>query len=74
MPHDCKGQVVEVGQEVVMRFIVKSVSQNEDYCNCMIESVYPMKPAGGPSSLSVNTKQVEVVREADWRAIAQERT
>ena len=70
MPHDCSGNVVEVGQEVVVRFLVKSVSQNAEYCNCTLESIYPMPGVGGGSMLSVNTKQVEVVKKAGWRCSA----
>jgi hypothetical protein len=69
MPHDKFGKVVEVGQEVIVRFRVTGVSQTEEYCNCNIESIEGMPPTGAKTSLgAINTKQVEVVKAADWRS------
>jgi len=67
MPHDKMGSVVEVGQQVTVRFKVLSVSQNVDYCNCHIEVIEPMYPGSQKVTLNLNTRQVEVLKQADWR-------
>lgn len=68
MPHDCKGRVVEVGQEVIVRFEVKAVQQCENDCNVDLESVLGMPPSFAKTRLcQINTKQIEVTKEAKWR-------
>lgn len=67
MPHDINGKLVEVGQEVVMRFKVTAVQAGEEYCNVNLESVEKLYPATtyGTTLSAVNTKQIEIVKEAE---------
>ena len=63
MPHDANGQLVEVGEEVIVRFKVKEVLTSENYCNVRLESVLGMPPDSHKTTISaINTKQVEVVK------------
>jgi len=63
MPHDKNGKLVENGARVRVDFIVTNVYQTEGdgYCNASLETVEPMFPGQHKTSLTVNTKQVEVV-------------
>lgn len=63
MPHDSKGNLVKVGDEVVIRGKVTSVQTGEDYCNCTVE-LAPMPPRTTPEHWTGNTKQVEVASSA----------
>lgn len=59
MPHDAFNQVLQPGDIVMVPFFVKSVNQNEDYCNLDLSSVIEMPPEMRPTTLSyINTKQV----------------
>jgi hypothetical protein len=63
MPHDKFGRVINVGDEVIVRFKVEQVSTGEEYCNVQIKSIETMPPY--PDSFivlsAVNTKQCEKV-------------
>ena len=61
MPHDIDGTPVEVGQEVLVRFKVISVTPSEEYCNVNLETIEPMHPGEYKSTFTFNTKQVRVV-------------
>lgn len=66
MPHDAKGRLIEVGDTVLMPFRVKMVHAGEDFCNCDLQSIYPMPGDGSRTSLSaVNTRQVLRARFGD---------
>ena len=59
MPHDKNGSLLHVGDEVYMRFIVKSISTEERDCNVNLESVEPRFPTQYKTELcAVNTRQV----------------
>lgn len=46
MPHDIKGQLLNVGDEVVLRGKVKSIdSEQPTYCNITLQTVNGMEPA-----------------------------
>ena len=65
MPHDRNGLVVAPGDIVTMKFRVKNVHANEDFCNCDLESIEMMPGNRQPTTLSaVNTRQVERVTTA----------
>lgn len=64
MPHDRNGNLVSVGDIVTIAFKVKSVTMNEEFCNCNLESCLKM-----PGSLddrinlsAVNTAQTQIER------------
>ena len=59
MPHLKHGQVVNVGDEVVIRAAVKSVTTGEEYCNLTVETVEPMYPGDYKSSITINARQAE---------------
>jgi hypothetical protein len=62
MPHDIDGKLIEVGDRVVMAFVVKSVSTGEEYCNLGLESVERLWPGEHTTYLGeVNAKQVRRV-------------
>jgi hypothetical protein len=62
MPHDANGKVLQVGDEVVLRCIVKRVEPGESYCNVSIETLWHMPPYHEPSTLTaLNTRQLELV-------------
>ncbi len=62
MPHDAKGNLLKVGDKVVIPGTVTQVFASEDYCNCSVELEHGMPPTGSKSSVSaINTKQVEKV-------------
>ena len=67
MPHDVKGEVIEVGDEVIIRYKVKAVHQAEDYCNVDLETYLGMPPDFSKTNLSaINTKQMQKVAGKTW--------
>lgn len=60
MPHDSNGKLVQAGDLVSVRCEVVSVHQSEDYCNVSLKTVLFMPPYTEGTSLTLNTKQVEV--------------
>lgn len=58
MPHDKNGLVINPGDRVVVEFVVKTVTQTEEYCNATLETVEGMPPEGHKSSLTLNARQV----------------
>ena len=62
MPHDAKGNLLQVGDKVVILGVVTRVLASEDYCNVDVELEHLMPPNNTKSSVSaINTKQVEKV-------------
>lgn len=62
MPHSKNGKLVQVGDKVLIRATVKSVSPGDEYCNCTVEAD-PMPPYEQGYSITLNTKQVEHAEE-----------
>lgn len=60
MPHDCKGNILNPGDVVLVPFKIKDVHQTEDYCNVNLETVATMGPEHKfHTSLSaINTKMM----------------
>lgn len=59
MPHDAKGNLLQVGDKVLIPGTIKSITTSEDYCNCSVELDYPMPPYTDKIVFSaINTKQV----------------
>ena len=62
MPHDAKGNLLQVGDKVAIPGTVTRVLQDPDYCNVDVELDYLMPPGNTKSTISsLNTKQVEKV-------------
>ncbi len=62
MPHDRKGNLVNIGDTVSIICIVKSITAGEEYCNLTVVTKDPMPPYTDGYTLSLNTKQVEVIK------------
>ena len=59
MPHDAKGNLLKVGDRIVLRGTILNIMPSEDYCNCTIELDYTMPPDNQKSMVSsINTKQL----------------
>ena len=62
MPHDVKNNLLQPGDEVIFRGVVKSVQPTEEYCNVTIESVHGRRPDGLKELIySINTGVLEKV-------------
>lgn len=62
MPHDANGEILQIGDDVIIRGKVKAIHQSEEYCNCDVELKYPMPPNTEKSTYSaINTRQLEKV-------------
>jgi hypothetical protein len=61
MPHDLNDKLLMEGDEVVIRAKVKSVTPDAQYCNVTVETAHPMPPYTTPTTIVLNTKQVEKV-------------
>lgn len=62
MPHDINGNLLQPGDEALIRVKVLSVNEGEDYCNCQLETVHGRKPDGLKETFgSVNTAILEKV-------------
>lgn len=62
MPHDAKGNLLKVGDKVVIPGTVTFIGEQPDYCNCTVETEHTMAGSETKSSISaINTRQVEKV-------------
>lgn len=62
MPHDAKGNLVQLGDTVIVRFKVTGVQHVEDYCNITLQALGTPQPADCyVPSLTTNAKLVEKV-------------
>lgn len=62
MPHDCRSQKIEAGDEVIVRFRVNHVYASEEACNCELA---PIDVAGCKDyfpTIACNSRFVELVR------------
>jgi hypothetical protein len=60
MLHDCRGSLLSVGDDVILRAKVTSVSPGEQFCNCTVEATE--KPEGEcPTVVTCNSKFFEKV-------------
>jgi acyl-CoA hydrolase len=69
MPHDKFGQLLAVGDLVLVRATVREITTSSDFCNVKVETVEKMdasREAG--ETLWLNAKQVEKERPAHLRA------
>ena len=58
MPHDVKGQEIHVGDLVTIACTVKEIYTGTEFCNVQLETVEPMYPEVYPTTITLNTKQV----------------
>jgi hypothetical protein len=63
MPHDKNGVVLAVGDEITIRAKVTSIQTGEEYCNLSASTLEPMFPSDSPTTMTLNTKQVEKVQK-----------
>lgn len=59
MPHDAKGNLLQVGDLVALFGVVDAVYQTEEYCNVTLRASNPAKPTGAMPLYSVNSAQLE---------------
>lgn len=65
MPHDRDGQLLNVGDRVLVPCTIKEIQQTEEYCNVTLETAQPMPPTNRRSCLVLNARQV--VKQAALR-------
>jgi hypothetical protein len=64
MPHDVRGNVLKVGDTVVLVLKVTDLASSEDFCNAVLESVHGRRPDGEKETLcSINTGVLERIPE-----------
>ena len=63
MSHDKNGNLVQIGDLVTITCKVDSIQMQEDYCNVGLKTISPMPPYTEPSSITLNMKQVELVKK-----------
>lgn len=65
MPHDARGHLLKVGDEVVLRGKVKSInSEQPTYCNITLQTHQGMEPSqdgeGGGQTYALSARMVEL--------------
>lgn len=59
MPHDSKGNLLVVGDKVLIPATVTAIQTGDDYCNCSVKLDHPMPPDNtGTTFQALNTRQV----------------
>ena len=61
MPHDKNGNILQPGDQVIVRAVVNRVDAGDEYCNVNLETEEPMYPGDYRSAIVLNTRQVEKV-------------
>ena len=72
MPHDKNGQILKVGDHVTIEAVITAIGSGEDYCNATARTVASMPPYAEGTSISMNTKQMELRVDAAPPASAAE--
>jgi len=57
MPHDRNGNVLNVGDSVMVPCRVRAIHLTADYCNIDLETVEGVPPTMSTSTLTLNSKQ-----------------
>lgn len=65
MPHDCEGSKIKVGDQVILRATVKSVQEGDEFCNLTVDTLIPMHPTDQPTTITLNTRQVQLETSKD---------
>lgn len=69
MPHDKFGQQLQVGDEVIVRGIVREITTSPDFCNVKVETKEKMHESRNEGeNVWLNAKQVEKERPQHLRA------
>lgn len=58
MPHDLQGNLLKDGDYVWIPAVIKSITTNEEYCNCTCETTEFMYPGNSVCTIVLNAKQV----------------
>lgn len=58
MPHDINGNLLKIGDKVMIPATVIAVQAGEEYCNLTVEYDYSMPPYTTKMGGTFNTKQV----------------
>lgn len=62
MPHDKDNKQLKVGDEVIIRCRVKSLTEGEEYCNVTLETIEGRRPDGQKETWhAINTGVTELV-------------
>lgn len=62
--HDAKGNLLKIGDKVMIPCVITEIQASEEYCNCTVELEYSMPPYTTKTTFSsINTKQLEKVME-----------
>lgn len=61
--HDAKGNLLQIGDKVLIPATIKDIQAGEEYCNCTVELEYSMPPKEYKDSMTINTKQCIKVEE-----------
>lgn len=62
MPHDRNGNLVKSGDTVIIEATVSTVYAAEDFCNATVIATAPMPGASSPTTITLNTRQLEVTK------------
>ena len=63
MPHDINGNKISKGDIVTVEFEVTDVtSEGEELCNLIVKTVQPMYPNYNKTFVSLNAKQVSLLK------------
>lgn len=65
MPHDCNGQLLEVGNEVVFRAKVVQIYPAADTCNVVLEAVQNPTGCDYSRTITITAALVEKVPELE---------
>lgn len=58
MPHDFKGNLLNVGDNVIFVGKISQITMCDEYCNIQVDSTLPAKPAGAMATFWFNANQV----------------
>jgi hypothetical protein len=58
MPHDKNGELLKVGDKVIVECEVTDVQGHPEFCNMSVKTVEPMFPGNSPTTITLNCKQV----------------
>jgi hypothetical protein len=64
MPHDCNGNLLKVGDEVVFRGTITQISEGSETCNLTLVSCVPAKE-GHWNGMTATAYQCELTK-SDW--------
>lgn len=65
MPHDYNGDILNVGDEVMVPCVVDSITMSEEYCNVTLKTKLFMPPKDYPETIVLNTKQTYKVQNSE---------